>query len=40
MIVQHYWSMGQVVVEVLDADRFNEDVFLGEVCNYRIKIQT
>ncbi len=27
----NYWSHGSLTIEVLDMDRFNEDIFLGEV---------
>ena len=30
-IISAYWSLGTVKIEVVDSERFNEDIFLGEV---------
>ena len=29
-----YWSHGYVKIEVMDGERFHEDIFLGEVLTY------
>jgi len=30
-VVSSYWSLGTVKIEVVDSERFNEDIFLGDV---------
>ena len=31
VLLKDFWSLGYIKIEVLDGDRFNEDIFLGEV---------
>jgi hypothetical protein len=33
-IISSYWSQGVVKIEIIDSERFNEDIFLGEVTLY------
>lgn len=34
LLLNDYWSHGYVKIEVIDGERFHEDIFLGEVNLY------
>lgn len=38
-LLSDYWSHGYVKIEVVDGERFHEEIFLGEVHNFHLFIR-
>lgn len=37
-LMKDWWGKGCIKIEILDGERFNEDIFLGEVC-YKVQYE-